>query len=82
MNCKMFVSLIDDFVDSTLPSTDRQRMEEHLRTCSNCRKELEDLQSLLARSAELSEKPQRDLAADPVKSMLERPQIASRPGGR
>jgi hypothetical protein len=61
MNCKMFARLIDDFVDSTLPPTDRQRMEEHLRTCSNCRNELEDLRSLLARSAELSEKPQRDL---------------------
>ncbi len=61
MNCKMFVSLIDDFVDSTLAPNDRQRMEEHLRMCSNCRKELDDLKSLLARYAELSEKPQRDL---------------------
>ncbi len=61
MNCKMFASLIDDFVDSTLAPADRQRMEEHLRMCSNCRKELDDLKSLLARYAELSEKPQRDL---------------------
>lgn len=61
MNCKMFVSQIDDFVDSTLAPTDRKRMEEHLRTCINCRKELEGLKSLLARSAELSEKPQRNL---------------------
>ena len=57
----MFVSLIDDFVDSTLVPADRQRMEDHLRMCSNCRKELEGLQSLLARSAGLSEKPQQDL---------------------
>jgi len=61
MNCQMFGSLIDDFVDSTLSPADRKRMEGHLRTCSTCRKELEDLRSLLARSAGLSEKPQRDL---------------------
>jgi|WetSurSiteA1Bulk_404760.scaffolds.fasta_scaffold03500_3 hypothetical protein len=61
MNCKMFVSLIDDFVDSTLAPTDRQRMEEHLRTCNSCRMELEGLKSLLAHSAELSENPERDL---------------------
>jgi hypothetical protein len=61
MNCQMFVSLIDDFVDLTLKPADRLRMEEHLRMCSNCRKELEELQSLLARSAGLSEMPQRDL---------------------
>lgn len=61
MNCQIFFSLIDDFVDSNLAPADRAKMEEHLRMCSNCRKELEDLQSLLARSAGLSEKPQRDL---------------------
>jgi hypothetical protein len=61
MNCQMFFSLIDDFVDSTLAPADRSKMEEHLRMCSNCHKELEDLKSLLARSASLSEKPQRDL---------------------
>ena len=61
MNCQIFFSLIDDFVDSTLAPADRAKMEEHLRMCSNCRKELEDLQSLLARSAGLGEMPQRDL---------------------
>jgi hypothetical protein len=61
MDCQMFVSMMDDFVDSTLSPADRHRMEEHLRMCGNCRKELEDLKSLLAHSADLSEKPQRDL---------------------
>jgi hypothetical protein len=61
MNCQIFISLIDDFVDFTLAPAERRRMEEHLRICSNCSKELEDLQSLLARSADLGEKPRRDL---------------------
>jgi hypothetical protein len=61
MNCQIFTSRMDDFVDSTLAPADRAKMEEHRRMCNNCRKELEDLQSLLARSAGLSERPQRDL---------------------
>ena len=57
----MFDTMIDDFVDSTLSPADRERMEEHLQKCSNCRRELENLQTLLAHSADLSEYPQRDL---------------------
>jgi hypothetical protein len=61
MNCQLFISRMDDLIDSILPPDDCQLMEEHLRTCRNCRTEMKQLQSLLALSADLSEKPQRDL---------------------
>ena len=61
MNCERFLSLIDDFTDSALPNAERHEMRTHLAECRKCCEEMRALESLLARSATITEIPDRDL---------------------
>lgn len=41
MNCKETVALFDSYVNKTINSAEKQALEEHLKTCETCRKQLE-----------------------------------------
>lgn len=40
MDCKEFERLIDDYIDGKLNYAITKRFDEHLRSCPNCREEL------------------------------------------
>ena len=41
MNCKETVALFDSYVNKTINPAEKQALEEHLKTCETCRKQLE-----------------------------------------
>ncbi|HLZ89810.1 MAG TPA: zf-HC2 domain-containing protein, partial [Puia sp.] len=47
MNCKEVQAAMIDYLDQALPAASAARIKEHLDSCSECRREVEDLQVLL-----------------------------------
>ena len=45
--CREFVELVTDFLEGTLPASERVRMEAHLAECDGCSGYLEDLRRLI-----------------------------------
>jgi hypothetical protein len=46
MNCRKITSLLVDYYEGSLSSEDRKLVEDHLKVCSHCRKELKEMESL------------------------------------
>ena len=46
MNCKKIKKLIQLYIDQEIDSEKTQLLEEHLKTCANCQKEVNTLTSL------------------------------------
>ena len=46
MNCSKITSLLDDYQQNTLGPEEKKLVQEHLRACESCRKELKEIQSL------------------------------------
>jgi hypothetical protein len=46
MNCERCESLVDDYVDGTLPAADRADVERHLARCASCAALAQDLRSI------------------------------------
>ena len=63
MNCENYVEMMDDFLDSALSPMAREALESHMKECSDCRSEIQFLQSLARKSAALPRnlRPDRDL---------------------
>ncbi len=63
MNCATFDIRVDDYLESSLAQPEREELEEHLRECCRCRREIESLQALLSRCAGLTREipPDKDM---------------------
>jgi anti-sigma factor RsiW len=55
MPCKELVELVTEYLEGTLPSTDRARFEEHLRSCRHCRTYLEQMRETIRALGSLPE---------------------------
>jgi len=53
MNCKKAKKLISDYVDGELDLTKRSSLEEHLESCEECRKILEDYKGIAGTARQL-----------------------------
>lgn len=53
MNCEQYDELLQQDVDGVLSAADRARLDEHYRTCSNCRELLRDLKEIRGAAASL-----------------------------
>ena len=53
MNCKKAKKLISDYVDGELDLTKRSSLEEHLESCEECRKILEDYKGIAGTAQQL-----------------------------
>ena len=45
--CQEFVELVTDYLEGTLPDTERARLEAHLAECDGCDGYLEDMRRLI-----------------------------------
>jgi predicted anti-sigma-YlaC factor YlaD len=66
MPCQELVELVTDYLEGALSHVDRERFEEHLKSCRHCRTYLEQMRQTiraLGRLAETSipEKAKREL---------------------
>jgi anti-sigma factor RsiW len=55
VTCRELVGIITDYVEGTLPQTDRRRFEEHLETCEHCANYLEQMRATIEALGELPE---------------------------
>jgi anti-sigma factor RsiW len=80
MNCRELEDRLDDWVDGTLPETERRGLESHLSECSRCREQERRLRHLLAHASALprSVSPPRDLWPD-ISRKIERERTWSWP---
>jgi anti-sigma factor RsiW len=46
--CQEFVELVTDYLEGTLPDSERRRFEAHLAECDGCSGYLEDMRRLVA----------------------------------
>lgn len=63
MNCREIESLLDQYIDGSLPPAETGQVEEHLAGCENCRRDVEAIRALLAeaRAVPRSIMPENDL---------------------
>jgi anti-sigma factor RsiW len=55
--CQEFVELVTDYLEGTLPETERRRFEAHLAECDGCAGYFEDMRSLVGSLHDLPEPP-------------------------
>jgi anti-sigma factor RsiW len=55
--CQEFVELVTDYLEGTLPASDRIRFEAHLAECDGCAGYLEDMRRLVGSLNEIVEPP-------------------------
>jgi predicted anti-sigma-YlaC factor YlaD len=53
MDCREFEKIIIEYVTGELKGTEVEKLEEHLKTCKECRKTLEEYRNLLEKTKEL-----------------------------
>jgi anti-sigma factor RsiW len=56
MACQELVEVITDYLEGTLPQSDRARFDAHLATCPGCREYLEQMRALIRLSGGLTAK--------------------------
>jgi anti-sigma factor RsiW len=54
MACKELVEVITDYLEGTLPASDRVRFDTHLSTCAACREYVEQMRTLIRLSGSLT----------------------------
>jgi anti-sigma factor RsiW len=54
MACQELVEVITDYLEGTLPQSDRARFDAHLATCPGCREYLDQMRALIRLSGSLS----------------------------
>jgi anti-sigma factor RsiW len=57
LECREFVELVTDYLEGTLPDTERVRFEAHLAECDGCTGYLEDMRRLVGSLHETPEPP-------------------------
>ncbi|MBI4278029.1 MAG: zf-HC2 domain-containing protein [Armatimonadetes bacterium] len=55
MTCKELVELITDYLEGTLPPSDRKRFREHLMVCPECRIYLVQMRRIVGALGRLTE---------------------------
>ena len=55
MRCKTAKKWASDYVDGGLEGSRRERLERHIRSCSECRKLVHDFQRIVDRAGDLTE---------------------------
>ena len=55
MTCRELVEVVSDYLDGTLASDDRRRLEQHLEECSYCAEYVEQMRQTVEALGELSE---------------------------
>jgi anti-sigma factor RsiW len=55
--CRQAVSLMTDYLDGTLSSSDARRLERHLADCPNCTEYLKQLRVTVGLSARIDTEP-------------------------
>ncbi len=68
MTCQELVELITEYLDGTLPESERSRFDAHVRTCSGCEAYIEQMRMTIRLLGKLSEESvsaeaRRDLLA-------------------
>jgi len=68
MTCQELVELITEYLDGTLPDSERSRFDAHVRTCSGCEAYIDQMRMTIRLLGKLSEESisaeaQRDLLA-------------------
>ena len=53
--CQEFVELVTDYLEGTLPESERVRFEAHLAECDGCSGYLEDMRRLVGSLGEVAE---------------------------
>jgi anti-sigma factor RsiW len=56
MACQELVEVITEYLEGTLPKSDRMRFDAHLSTCPACREYLEQMRTLIGLSGSLTTK--------------------------
>ena len=54
MACQELVEVITDYLEGTLPASDRKRFDAHLSTCDPCREYVEQMRTLIRLSGGLT----------------------------
>jgi len=57
MNCQKIIKLLNPYVDQVLDAESAQQVEEHLKSCSTCRKEYLELNNIISAVNSLSPQP-------------------------
>jgi anti-sigma factor RsiW len=60
LTCQQFVELVTDYLEGTLPDSERVRFEAHLAECDGCTGYLEDMRRLVGSLHEAPEPPPDD----------------------
>jgi anti-sigma factor RsiW len=64
LTCRELVELVTDYLEGALPLDERQRFEEHVRSCAVCRRYVEQLRATIRVLGQLHEddvpEPARD----------------------
>src|ERR1700738_1308793 len=81
MTCEPATARFEDYLDATLPASERLELDKHLRTCASCKSELIKLRSLRSLLAELPAESAAPGALDAILRAAVRP-AASRRGSR
>ena len=55
LTCQELVELVSDYLEGALPPEDRQRFEEHLAGCDDCRTYLDQMRRTIAALGALTE---------------------------
>ena len=71
MKCKRIRELIPDFVSGNLDSKTRSQIEEHISNCTGCKQEIEDLNLVWSRLAQIPQEEPGPAVRDRFYSMLE-----------
>jgi anti-sigma factor RsiW len=62
--CQELVELVTAYLDGALPSAERARCDEHIRTCAGCRAYLQQMELVVAALGELRRTEGEEYATD------------------
>lgn len=64
MSCRELVALVTEYLDGTMPVSERIRFERHLAVCPPCRGHLEQMRATIRASGALTEETLSQAARD------------------
>lgn len=71
MKCSRASRLISDYIDGNLDAKRRSDLEQHLKSCANCQKLLEDFEGIVEKAQELEDHEPSSLSWLKIKTRLE-----------
>ena len=70
MTCQELVELITEYLEATLPESERMRLEQHLTVCTGCRNYLEQMRQTIGTLGKLTEEAIPDSARDELLTLF------------